>query len=140
MADANRAHAVHEVFGLMARLVHRTSQDARVELDREQLNPALFQLLLAVGQRPGSLQRELSDRFGVSVGNVSMLLAKLEERGFVRRDPRGAANEVHLTDAGRELVDRLRPQQDAFMLARFTALTDAELDQLAALLHRLPTD
>lgn len=137
MADAARTGAVREAFGLMARLVHRTSQDARSELDRDRLNPATFQLLLAVGQWPGSLQRELSDRFDVSVGNVSMLLAKLEERQLVRREPRGAANAVHLTSAGQDLVDRLRPAQDAFIRARFAALTDAELEQLAALLRRL---
>lgn len=123
------------MFGLVARLVHRTSQEAAAALRQHGLTPAQFQLLRAVRERPGAMQRELGERFAVTGANVSMLIAKLEAAGLLSRTPEGAANRVELTDDGRAVVDRLEPEQAAFMAARFAALGDAELDRLHELVR-----
>lgn len=135
MEDAARAVRSAEVFGLMARLVHRTGQEAAAVLRGHGLTPAQFQLLLAVRDRPGAVQRELGERFAVTGANVSMLVAKLESAGLLHRRADGAANRVLLTPAGEGLVDRLGPEQSAFMAARFAALTEPELDQLLGLVR-----
>lgn len=140
VADNRRVAATREVrsaevFGVLARLVHRTSQDAATLLAREDLNPAQFQLLRAVGHRPGEVQREVGRRFGVTAGNVSMLVTKLVDAGLLRREAAGASNRLWLTEAGRQLVARLEPAQNAFLFERFQALSDGELDEL----HRLAT-
>lgn len=122
-----------ELFGFLAMVVHRTTQDAAAILMREGLNPAQFQLLLAVRGQPGARQRELGERFGVTGGNVSLLVSKLTAAGWLRREADGAANRIWLTEAGVDLVDRLKPDQSDFMLGRFGVLTDAELTEL----HRL---
>jgi len=122
-----------ELFGVLARLVHRTSQDAATLLSREGLNPAQFQLLRAVRDRPGEVQREVGRRFGVTAGNVSMLVSKLVAAGLLRREAAGASNRLWLTEAGQQLVERLEPAQNAFLLGRFQALSDDELYDL----HRL---
>ncbi len=122
-----------ETFGLMARIVHGTSQEASAILRREGLNPAQFQLLLAVGRRPGGYQRRFGEQAGVTQGNISMLVTKLEEAGLLTRTPDGAANQLWLTDAGQLIVERLEPQQDQFMHARFAALAREDLADL----HRL---
>lgn len=127
------AQEAAEVFGLMARMVHRTAQDAAAVLRTEDLNPAQFQLLRAVRDAPGSTQVALGNRFGVTGANVSMLVAKLEGAGLLRREPRGAAKGIWLTDAGDRLVARLEPEQSRFLLDRFAALTADELHTL----HRL---
>jgi DNA-binding MarR family transcriptional regulator len=127
-----RAESAH-VFGLLARFVHRTGQEASAELKRHGLTPAQFQLLLAVQRDPASTQRELGERFDVTGANISMLIAKLEAAGLLRREPDGAANRVLLTDAGRELVARLEPEQDRFLVERFAALSDAQLHALREL-------
>lgn len=125
-----------EVFGLLARLVHRTSRDAAALLSQEDLlNPAQFQLLRAVRDRPGGVQHEVGRRFGVTAGNVSMLVTKLVAAGLLRREVAGASNRLWLTEAGDRLVARLEPAQSAFLVERFQALTDDELSQL----HRLVT-
>ncbi len=134
--DAERADRSAELFGLLALLVHRTSQDASAILRREGLNPAQFQLLRAIRDRPGSAQREFGELFGVTGGNVSMLVSKLTSAGWVRREASGAANRIWLTDAGAELVARLEPQQREFLLDRFQALTGEELGELHRLAER----
>lgn len=115
--------------------MHTTSQDAATLLARENLNPAQFQLLLAVRDRPGEPQREVGRRFGVTAGNVSMLVTKLVAAGLLRREPAGASNRLWLTEAGQQPVERLEPARNAFLLGRFQALTEDELE----LLHRLAT-
>ena len=135
MDDAARAVRSAEVFGLMARLVHRTGQEASAALREHGLTPAQFQLLRAVRERPGAVQREIGERFAVTGANVSMLLAKLEAAGLLHRRAEGAANRVLLTPAGEALVDRLEPEQSAFMAGRFAALSEAELDRLHGLVR-----
>ncbi|WP_433304102.1 MarR family winged helix-turn-helix transcriptional regulator [Actinoplanes sp. CA-030573] len=122
-----------EIFGVLARTVHRTAQEASAILRAEGLNPAQFQLLLAVRANPDEFQQVVGQRLGVTAAAVSMLVTKLQNAGLLGRVPEGAANRLRLTHAGRELVDRLAPQQDAFMAQRFAALDDAELAEL----HRL---
>lgn len=135
-ADDERARLSTEVFGRMALLVHRTSRDAATILDGQGLNPATWQLLLATRAHPGATQRELGQRFGVTGGNVSMLVGKLEAASLLRREARGAANTVWLTPAGLALVERLEPEQTRFMIARFGGLDDAELRELQRLVAR----
>ncbi len=122
-----------ELFGVLARIVHRTTQDAAAALRAEGLNPAQFQLLRAVRAAPGATQQAFGDRFGVTRGNVSMLVTKLVDAGLLVREPRGAANGLRLTARGEELVRRLEPEQTRFLTGRFRVLDDAEL----AVLHRL---
>ncbi len=136
MVDSERARQSAELFGLLAVVVHRTSQDAGALLRRDGLNPAQFQLLLAVRSQPGALQRELGGRFGVTDGNVSQLISRLTAAGWLRREAAGAANRIWLTDAGVELVDRLQPDQKEFMVRRFRSLSDDELDALYRLAEK----
>ncbi|MGY1700534.1 MarR family winged helix-turn-helix transcriptional regulator [Geodermatophilus sp. SYSU D00766] len=130
---AQRAERSAELFGVLARIVHRTAQDAAAVLRGEGLNPAQFQLLRAVRDAPGETQQTFGNRFGVTRGNVSMLVTKLVDAGLLVREPRGAANGLRLTPRGEALVERLEPDQRRFLTERFGVLDEAEL----ATLHRL---
>jgi DNA-binding MarR family transcriptional regulator len=96
--------------------------------------------MVSLRRHQNPLQHELGERLGVTKGNVSQMVSRLESRGFVARVPRGAGNELRLTDEGRDLVDRLLPDQQAFFRERFGSLGDSELAQLDALLERLMRD
>lgn len=125
-----------QVFSDLVRLVHVISQAGAVELRRHGLTPAQYQLMLGLrGSHP--LQQELSERLGVTKGNVSQMVSRLEQRGLVVRVPRGAANELRLTDEGRALVDRLVPDQQEFLRSSFGALSAEELSGLAATLTKV---
>ena len=124
------------MFGVLARIVHRTSQDAAAILREEGLNPAQFQLLLAVRNRPGATQRELGDQFGVTGGNISMLVSKLTGAELLHKEADGAAFRIRLTEAGEALVERLEPQQSDFLVERFQALGDNEVDEMLGLAQR----
>ncbi len=104
-------------------------------MSREDLNPAQFQLLRAVRDRPGGVQREVGHRFGVTAGNVSMLVTELVTAGLLRREAAGASNRLWLTEAGERLVERLEPARSACLVERFQALSDEQLRQL----HHLAT-
>lgn len=137
MQNSTRAQVSAQVFGRMAQVVHRTAQEAAAILRAEGLNPAQYQLLLTVHERPGRVQRDLGQRRGVTAANVSMLVSKLESAGLLRREAVGASNRLWLTPPGEALVRRLRPDQDAFMAGRFSRLDDEELSRLNALLAQV---
>ncbi len=125
------------MFGDLLRVVHGISQDGARELRRHGLTPAQYRLLLAVGATPGCRQHELGDLLGVTKGNVSMLVSRLEQDGLVVRVPEGAAHALQLTAEGTRTLARLRPEHSRFMAERFAALDDAELAALGALVARL---
>jgi DNA-binding MarR family transcriptional regulator len=144
MEQAERAQVSAAVFGALARIVHRTAQDAAAILRRDGLSPAQFQLLRTVGQSPGVTQAALGEHRGVTPGGVSQLVTKLEAIALVRRDAEGAANRLWLTDRGRSLVERLTPEQDAFVARRFAGLEPEQLEGLRHLatlaLEQLPEE
>ncbi len=125
------------VFAEMVRLVHLVSQAGAVELRRHELTPPQYQLMLRLRGGSDPLQQELSEQLGVTKGNVSQMVSRLESRGLVIRVPRGAANELRLTEEGRVLVDRLIPDQRAFMKQQFRSLSGDELSELAATLAKV---
>jgi len=133
--EAERARLSTAVFGDLVRLVHGTAQEVAGILREDGLNPAQLQLLLAVRDDPGTAQRALVERLGTTAANVSMLVSRLEDAGRLRREAVGAANRLWLTEQGSALAERLGAAQEAYMAARFEALSDAELRSLAQLVR-----
>ncbi len=85
-------------------------------------------------------QRVLIDKVLTSPGNMTDLIDKLEQRGFVARC-RVAADrrnvEVGLTEAGTQFIGALFPAHAADIAASMAALTDTEIATLDRLLRRL---
>lgn len=137
MRQEDRERVSVVLFGQLVRVVHAISQSGARELRTEGLTPAQYQILVAVSARPDVQQRELGDALGVTKGNISMLVARLESDGLLSRSPSGAAYLLRLTPEGRALVDRLRPQHSRFMADCFAGLSDGDLKALGGLLSRL---
>ena len=75
---------------------------------------------------------------GLTKGNLSSHLTKLEDAGLVRRSPDpsdGRVSHVEVTDAGAHLHQRLRAERTQLLAARLAALPD---DRSTALLAALP--
>ena len=103
---------------------------------------ATWQVLLLVRSRNWDKQSELAAAMGVTGATLTHHLNGLEKDGLIRRwrEPDNRrVQRVELTDAGAAMFDRLRGvalAHDAALRARFS---DAELEQLHALLDRLVT-
>ncbi len=66
-------------------------------------------VLTTLSEQEGVSQQQLAERLYVTKGNISGLLDRLEEAGFVER--RAAASDrrqysIHLTEAGRAMAEK----------------------------------
>ena len=101
---------------------------------------ATWQVLLLVRTQNWGTQSAMAKSMGITAATLTHHLNALERQGLVRRwrEPGNRRNQhVELTEPGRELFGRLRHvavEHDARLRGR---LSDAEAEQLGALLDRL---
>lgn len=126
-------------FGALVAFAQRVQREAEVALEGTGISSAQFFILASVERRAGLTQSALAEALGVTSANVSQLVAKLEDAELVTRTERGRAKEVRLTARGRRLVERLRPQHDAYLASQFAALSPTERRSLLSLLEKLLT-
>ncbi len=94
----------------------------------------------AKGKCHGLRQTELGDRLLVRPPSVTGVIDRLERQGLVCRGPSPddlRAKFVHLTDAGRRLMDRVEGDHAARMTAVLIALSVTEQQELTRLLNLL---
>jgi DNA-binding MarR family transcriptional regulator len=94
----------------------------------------LFPLMHAP-QRPGALA-EISH---ADPSTISRQVAELVRHGLVRREPDpsdGRASLLAITDAGREVCERVRTMRRELLATAVAGWTDSELGTLAVLLNR----
>jgi DNA-binding MarR family transcriptional regulator len=100
-----------------------------------------FDLMAALERAPAGLTMgEVSRRLMVSGGNVTAIVARLEEEGLVRRwsppdDRRSAC--IALTEAGRTTFARMAAAHERWIDELLAEVPDAEVERLAALLADL---
>ena len=92
------------------------------------------------GCEEGISPTHLSQRQNVSKNTISVLLRGLEEQGLIERslvpDDRRAYH-IHLTDAGRALMETTAPEHISFLNGVAAGLTAQESAQLIGLLQKL---
>ncbi|MER6350206.1 MarR family winged helix-turn-helix transcriptional regulator [Streptomyces sp. NPDC001595] len=130
-----------EIIGRVNRCAALLQQAEDAPLRRAGLSRPEFDLLGALRRTgheltPGDLSRETFS----SGAAVTKRLKQLTERGLVER--RGDARDrrvthIRLTDAGRELVDGILPEQLAYETAVLSGLGAPQQSNLAALLGEL---
>ena len=85
-------------------------------------------------------QRDLGEKLLKSTGNITMVVDNLEKRGLVRRERSTEDRRyitVHLTDAGREIIERVFPEHARALTAEMNVLTAEEQEELARLCRKL---
>ena len=87
-------------------------------------------------------QLELGSRLELKPGSLSEILSKMEAAGYVERirdtkDRRQLL--VSITEQGAAIAQREHERRREFRLKAFTALTDAEQNQLADMLQKIRT-
>ncbi|GAB3145594.1 MarR family winged helix-turn-helix transcriptional regulator [Amycolatopsis stemonae] len=100
----------------------------------------VWQILISLKTKPVANQRELADAVGIQGATLTHHLNGMEAAGLVtrRRDPDNRrVHLVTLTPDGEQLFLRLASAAIAHDERMRKGLTDAEVAQLADLLHRL---
>ena len=82
----------------------------------------------------------MAEQLLVVKSNVSALIKKLEARGLVRRTPDpddSRNNQLTLTPSGEALVQESFALQNQVVKAMASVMSDAELEQMAAVMERV---
>ena len=92
-------------------------------------------VLTTLTEQEGVSQQELAERLYVTKGNISGLLDRLEEAGFVER--RATATDrrqyaIHLTDSGRAMAERAIGVQHEWIASTLGCMTEGQLQALEA--------
>jgi DNA-binding MarR family transcriptional regulator len=119
------------------RAFHKISHCSEEQMRCKGLTMAQFDVLAHVGVSPGLTQQELADSLLVTKGNVCQLLDRMEKGDLIERRSEGRANRVFLTEQGQELYDRVVPEHEDVIAAKFDGLTPSEQAQLLSLLRKL---
>jgi DNA-binding MarR family transcriptional regulator len=104
------------------------------------LHPREFALLRAVGFQEGLAQQALGDRLQIPRSRMVAIVDELERRRLLERRPNPTdrrVRELHLTDAGRQLLDHAIQAAVAYEKQISSPLSPKERDQLLDLLERV---
>ncbi|MEU2084710.1 MarR family winged helix-turn-helix transcriptional regulator [Streptomyces albus] len=129
------------VVGRLTRCAALLRQASDAPLAREGFSRPEFDILSALRREdreltPGQLAREIY----ASATSVAKRVRTLEEKGLLARRPDDRDRRVvhlSLTVSGRELVDRIMPEQTAYERSLLAGLGEEERDELARVLGEL---
>lgn len=124
----------------LARALDSLSAQLGVELGQAGLTPPQFGVLETIHHLGPLCQRELGRKLLRSGGNITVVVTNLEKRRLVRRERLAADRRmirVHLTQRGRELIERLFPKHVASLVKQFSVLEPEEQETLRRLCRKL---
>ncbi len=140
---AHRSDALRPPEDRLAYLVYRLGRAVGHAMDEAMagfdLHPAQFGVLNAIASHGPLHQQRLAALLGVDRQTLASAAGNLARRGLVERRRRPAdrrALDLHLTPAGRDLLERADPAALALDDRLFSALDPAEQRQLFALLQQ----
>lgn len=130
-----------EVVGRVRRLSMLTAQLPERVLGGARLNRMEFEVLSALHRAGGEMRPSRLTRETLSSGAATTKrLAKLAEEGLITRSASGHDRrevDVHLTERGREIIERVFPAQVEWERELLGPLDQTEREQLAGLLAKV---
>ena len=128
---------------VMRRVQMQLTQHLSSRLEEHDIRPAQFTALSIIEQSPGLMQADLAKALAIEPPQAVLMVNKLESRGLamrIRSNPDKRSYGLFLSKAGEQLLKQLKDlavQSDRDSTA---ALSDAEREQLLALLNKLYRD
>jgi DNA-binding MarR family transcriptional regulator len=120
---------------------YKTMQQRVLELaDKEGLTQPQFQALRALAKSGAMLMRDISDKMLVTPANVTGIIDRLEQKGFVGRRARQGdrrATIIELTPKGATVYARMATRYRNFVHQALSAFTMDEQRTLRELLEKL---
>ncbi|MFS0840668.1 MarR family winged helix-turn-helix transcriptional regulator [Paenibacillus sp. 1P03SA] len=121
----------------LSRVYNQSIRQSNQHLKTWNLSAAQFDVLVQVGSHERLTQQELADKLLVTKGNITQLLSKMEELGWIRREQEWKTKYISLTAEGQAMFDEVVPQQEKFQASQFGALDREEKKQLLELLKKV---
>jgi DNA-binding MarR family transcriptional regulator len=109
-------------------------------MQAHELRPVGFTLLALVGRNPGITSSQLCALLGIHSSNLVTLVKQLQDRALIRRKPHpsdGRALGLHLSVAGRSLLNKALASAVEADRAATARLSPAELQELLRLLRKI---
>lgn len=134
--------------GLLPGLVGYQLRRAQIEtfqhfassLGDEGLRPGWFGLLIIVANNPGLSQTQLARTLGVDGSTMVAMIDRMEQSGWVARSRSKTdrrSHELHVTDGGTEMLERITPMVRDHDAAITANLTETESRELLRLLRKV---
>lgn len=121
----------------LSRFYNESIRRSNQHLKRWGLSIAQFDILAQVGANERICQRDLAEKLLVTKGNMTHMLSKMEQLGWVQREREWKTKYITLTEEGRILLDNVLPAQEQFQADQFGKLSIDEKKQLLFLLKKL---
>lgn len=124
----------------MIRTYDSMQAEVEAKLQKHSLTLPQFEVLSTLAVSSCTNQQELAQRLQVTKGNLVGLIDRLTERGWVERVPDPAdrrVNKVQLTGAGKQVLDKVYPDQLTAVEQMMSKLNLEDVETLRSLLHRL---
>ena len=121
----------------MLRVTKKIDRYASEPIRTAGLSRPQTEMLAAIAVDEGLSQQTYADRLLITKGNITQHLERLEERGLITRRRDGRTKTLYLTDAGRELLQRILPEHDVRLQEEFSVLGAEEFEQLGMIIRKL---
>ena len=133
MTDRNNPDISIRVWFRLVRLMARMQAAIADRLRQIGISIPQCDVLTTLSEQEGVNQQQLAERLYVTKGNISGLLDRLEDAGFVER--RAAASDrrqysIYLTESGRAMAERAIAVQHKWIASTFERMTEADLEAL----------
>ena len=137
--DSEGASGVH-LWLILWKAFSALQQHALKSIERLGLGYSDFGVLEVVLHKGPTPVNTIGEKVNLTSGSISVAVDRLEERGLVARRPDPAdrrARVVHLTAAGRKLIERAFACHATAMERATSGLSGAEREQAVGLLRKL---
>jgi DNA-binding MarR family transcriptional regulator len=128
---------------LLVQLGTLVARQFREQLEPLGIEPRHFGMLTRLADNEGKAQQAIGELIGLNPTQMVFLVDELEDRGLVerRRNPADRRSYgLYLTDAGRDMLARVRAVARTHQGTLGASLTESEREQLTALLGRLAAE
>ncbi|WP_046178157.1 MarR family winged helix-turn-helix transcriptional regulator [Domibacillus tundrae] len=121
----------------LSRFYNESIRQSNQYLKKCGLSIAQFDILAQVGANERICQQDLAEKLLVTKGNMTHMLSKMEQIGWIQREREWKTKYITLTEEGRTLLDNVLPAQEQFQADQFGKLSIDEKKQLLFLLKKL---
>jgi MarR family transcriptional regulator, organic hydroperoxide resistance regulator len=133
MPDGNKSETSIRLWFRLVRLEARMQAAVGDRLRQIGVSIPQCDVLTTLSEKEGVSQQQLAERLYVTKGNISGLLDRLEEAGFVERRAAAADRRqysIHLTEAGRAMAEKAIAVQHRWIASTLGRLSEADLEAL----------